>query len=174
MDRSRAANDDDDSDEDNRRRRQPKISDKEEEEEEDELAHCTINYVKNTTYKLLIENTDKVWGEATVKDPAPPVPEGREEKAGDFLLIRGKDVKIKKGGTGKDTRVNFEPAQGLLLTEKWEHFDEDMTGKDLVDLKDKCFLLWWQNIEPPKQKTTKQQKTAAKATPAPRKKQKRG
>jgi hypothetical protein len=31
-------------------------------------------------------------------------------------------------------------------------FDEDMTSQDLCDLGETTFLLWWQNIEPPKVK----------------------
>ena len=35
----------------------------------------------------------------------------------------------------------------MVLTSDWSDFDEDMTSKDLQDLGEVEFLLWWQNVQ---------------------------
>jgi hypothetical protein len=112
--------------------------------------HCDINFVKDTPYFLLASSSQKQWGSCTSVDPAPAVPTSREDTCspGDYLLIAGKDITLKKTGTNFTT-TTFDPEDELILTNNWERFDMDMTGQDLVDLEDVTFLLWWQNVKPP-------------------------
>ena len=109
--------------------------------------HCSINFVKNTPYKLLVGDTNKCWATATMTDPSPPVNSHRHSKIhpGDYLLVKGNDIKLNKKGA-----TVFDPEEEIILTSDWDRFEADMTGQDLVDLGDETFLLWWQNIEPPK------------------------
>jgi hypothetical protein len=107
--------------------------------------HCSINFVKDTRYSLLAGSTQRCWGTATADDPAPPVPASRRDsvKTGDYLLILGKNIKLKPGPT------TFLPEEELILTSEWHQFEEEMTGQDLADLDDVPFLLWWQNVKAP-------------------------
>jgi hypothetical protein len=113
--------------------------------------HCTINFVKNTPYQFLASDSNtKIWAEGIITDPAPKPPTSRSMniQAGDYVLVAGSDLTLKK--TGRSSVIaNFEPNEELILTADWVQFDEDMTGQDLVDLGDVPFLLWWQNIKPP-------------------------
>ena len=155
-------------------------AEEEDEEEEDNTRdtskkstknnpHCTINYTKNTPYQFLAADSDtKIWAEAILTDPAPKVPPSRADatQAGDYVLVTGNDLKLKKTSRGACT-TSFEPGEELVLTADWVQFDEDMTGQDLLDLGDITFLLWWQNIKPPKEKA---RTTIPKKKPAPAKK----
>ena len=40
----------------------------------------------------------------------------------------------------------------MVLTSDWSDFEEDMTCKDLHDLGEVEFLLWYQNVQIPKPK----------------------
>jgi hypothetical protein len=135
--------------------------------------HCHINFVKDTNYYLLHEDTQKCWGTCTSEDPAPPPPRSRRDScdAGDYLLIAGKDIKLKWTG-GNYTKTTFQPEEELILTNDWHQFDQEMSGSVLFDLGDVTFLLWWQNIKAPpvpKKKaptmTKKQKADAAKKKP---------
>ena len=139
-----------------------KAGDAESDEDDDSNynnPHCTINFVKNTQYKLVDTSFKHEWATATLTDPAPAVPTSLNIiKAGDYVLVKGKDIKRKKNNRGKSVPVTFVASDELVLTNKWEQFDEDMTGDDLKMLDQKTFLLWWQNVEPPKVKMTKKRK----------------
>lgn len=135
-------------------------------------SHCNINFVANTPYKLLHGDTDKSWGSAKVVDPAPKPPKSRGAlKAGDYLLVMGKDVDLKSTGRNNTATV-FAADEELVLTEDWAQFDAEMTGQDLVDLDDECFLLWWQNIRPPAVPKEKAPTIAKKTLPNRGKKKK--
>jgi hypothetical protein len=74
----------------------------EEEEEEEEAGeepheHCDINYVKNTEYTLLHANTSKGWGYCKITDTAPVPPHSRSPSCapGDYVLIKGKNIRLK-------------------------------------------------------------------------------
>jgi hypothetical protein len=112
--------------------------------------HCDHNFVKNTAYKLVDQQTEKVWGEAVMLDPQPAVHVSRSIaiKTGDYVLMRGEDITLKSTGRS-NTKVVFEKEGELILQKDWTQFDEDMTGSDLCDLGDVEFLLWWQCITPP-------------------------
>jgi hypothetical protein len=114
-------------------------------------AHCDINFVKNTPYKLFAGSSDTVWAEAAFTDPQPPVPASRSTQTttGDYVLINGDDVVLQTNSRGKTVPVSFEPEDEFVLTADWVQFDGEMTGQDLKDLGDECFLLWWQNVKPP-------------------------
>jgi hypothetical protein len=114
-------------------------------------AHCDINFVKNTPYKLLEGSSDTVWAEAVFADPQPPVPTSRsiQTTTGDYVLIAGDDVVLQKNARGKTVQVSFAPEDEFVLTTDWVQFDGEMTGQDLKDLCEEGFLLWWQNVKPP-------------------------
>jgi hypothetical protein len=135
--------------------------------------HCPINFVKDTNYYLLAGDTQKCWGTCTAEDPAPPVPTSRRDSCepGDYLLIAGKDIKLKWTGANY-SKTTFDPEEELILTSDWHQFEQEMSGKDLFDLEDVTFLLWWQNVKAPpvpKKKaptmTKKQRADAAKKKP---------
>ena len=125
--------------------------------------HCDISFMKDTVYYLLAADNKKQWGTATSEDPAPPVPESKKGayESGDYLLIRGHDIKLKSTGSTY-THTTFDPSDELILTNTWELFDVEMTGQDLYDLNDDTFLLWWQNIKPPVVPKAKRQTTIPK------------
>jgi hypothetical protein len=116
-------------------------------------AHCGINFVTNTPYKLFEGESDLIWAEAEFRDPQPPVPTSRKVQtvAGDYILIAGDDVVLQKTSRGKPVQVSFQPEDEFILTADWSQFDEEMTGQDLVALGEETFLLWWQNVKPPKE-----------------------
>ena len=138
-------------------------------------TNCNINFVKGTSYYLRAGSTQRLWGSATADDPAPPVPVSRRDscKPGNYLLVKGKNIKLKSTGANYTT-TTFHPEEELILTSDWHQFDEDMTGQDLADLDDETFLLWWQNFKPPPVPKVKPA-TVAKKTQgaAPTKKSKR-
>jgi hypothetical protein len=127
-------------------------------------AHCDINFVKHTSYPLLKDDTQAKWGEAQLTDPQPKVPPSRADQdiAGDYVLISGEDLVLGKN-KGRTILTTFDPEDELILTSKWHQFDEEMTGQDLVDLGEECFLLWWQNVQAPKPKSTRKKKATAKS-----------
>jgi hypothetical protein len=156
--------DESDSEKDKRTKRKAAVT--------EDHEHCDVNFVKNTTYKLLLDDTDKIWAEAILTDPSPPVPASRADttNVGDYVLIKGSDVVLKAASTrGKKVNANFPADEELVLASDWDQMDGDMTGQDLVDLGDKTFLLWWQNVQPPPVKKTKGPTTTA----IPRRKAKR-
>lgn len=132
--------------------------------------HCDVNFVLNTPYKLLIDDTKKAWGSALFLDPQPKVPASRTSsvKVGDYVLIRGKDITLVKT---KGCKANFSATDEFVLTKDWAQFDDDMTGADLQGLDDIPFLLWWQSILPPVVKIPK--KSAAVLEAEKKKKKKR-
>lgn len=134
-------------------------------------AHCDINFVKHTTYALLKDDTTAQWGEAQLTDPQPKVPPSRadQDKAGDYVLISGADLVLGKK-KGRTILTSFNPEDELILNSKWHQFDEEMTGQDLQDLGEECFLLWWQNVRAPRPKAAASKKK--KAAPAKGKKTK--
>ena len=101
--------------------------------------HCSINFVKNTPYKLLVGDTNEYWVTATMTDPSSLFDSHRYSKIhpGDYLLVKGKDIKINKKGAAV-----FDPEEEIILTSEWDRFEAEMTGKDLVDLGDETLLLW--------------------------------
>jgi hypothetical protein len=129
----------------------------------DQNEHCQVNFVKNTSYKLLADDSDKIWGEGKATDPAPAVPSSRSDsiKPGDYLLFSGNDITIKAAARGRVT-VQFEPEEELILTSDWAQFDSPMTGGDLADLGENTFLLWWQNVQRPPVKGTGKKPAKAK------------
>jgi hypothetical protein len=96
---------------------------------------------------------NKIWGKVYLTDPSPKPCENRSDDVGpgDYVLVKGKNITM-----AKRCEVTFHPEDEMVLTADWDRFDEDMTGMDLVDLQDEEFLLWWQCIVPPKNKTPKQ------------------
>jgi hypothetical protein len=140
------------------------VEEEEEEEEESKSAkraktrganmskakNCNINFVKDTSYYLRAGSSQRLWGTATADDPAPPVPVSRKDscKPGDYLLVKGKNIKVRSNGANYTT-TTFHPEEELILTSDWHQFEQDMTGQDLADLDDETFLLWWQNFKPP-------------------------
>lgn len=127
-----------------------------------DLSHCTINFVKNTPYKLKVADNDKTWATAELVDAQPRVPPSRAGtyKAGDYVLIRGSDITMLTQGRGnKPMNVTFETEDEIVLTNLWHQFDGPMTGQDLADLENETFLMWWQNVEAP---------PAKRKAPAPR------
>ena len=135
-------------------------------------AHCEINFVKNTKYKLLVGGTNRVWGEGKALDPSPPIPASRKTscKPGDYLLFSGEDIHLKTGR--QKCVVTFEPEDEFILTSDWHQFDAAMSGSDLAELGETTFLLWWQNVDPPKVEKPKKPTIAKKATIAAEKKHK--
>lgn len=120
--------------------------------------HCNFNFVANTVYQLTMGGEgEEIWGEAQF-DPQPRVPPSHQADygAGDFVLVRGEDIKLNrkgKGGQGKD--LIFDNQDQFVLTDDWDNFEEDMSTADLRALGDKSFLLWWQNVKQPKAKAPK-------------------
>jgi hypothetical protein len=115
-------------------------------------THCSINFVKNTKYKLLVGGTNRVWAEGKARDPSPAVPSSRVMSCdpGDYILFSGDDIHL-LNQTGKNKCVvNFEPEDEFILASDWSQFDGAMSGSDLAELGPTTFLLWWQNIAPPK------------------------
>jgi hypothetical protein len=111
----------------------------------------------HTEYSFLAGNyATKIWAKGHLLDPAPKVPLkfSDEYQPGDYVLLRGCDLTIFDQGRNA-CEASFEPSEQLVLKEDWTEFDQDMTGHDLVDLGDVPFLLWWQNIQPPKKKIPK-------------------
>ena len=112
---------------------------------------CTINFVKNTPYKLLDHgvNPSKIWGEGKALDPSPVVPPSRASSTGtgNYLLFKGSDIVLTKGN--KKHPITFLPEEEYVLTNKWVQFEDEMTGGDLVELGEETFLMWWENIQPP-------------------------
>ena len=156
-----------------------KTVDEEEEEEEPahkttkgkntpvDQPHCNINFVINTPYKLLVTGSDtKIFAETTLLDPSPLVPTSRKlgVNNGDYVLLRGKDMAFKS--SYKTT--SFDPEDEYILQSNWSQFDSEMSGAYLADLGDVTFLLWWENVMPPKVATKKraaaQTATVAKKT----------
>jgi hypothetical protein len=123
--------------------------------------HCDKNFVRNTSYKLLVGNTDDAWGETILTNTSPKVPNSRKTQtmANDYVLITGKDITLLKRRSGGKV-VSFEPRDELILKKDWSQFDDDMTGQDLVDLDDVPFLLWWQNVLMPAPKTRRKSSKA--------------
>ena len=145
-------------------------SDSEDEEDNDdnkqEDPHCDVNFVKNTVYKLRSDNINKIWAEGSCIDPAPKIPSSRSKqlKSGDYLLMKGSDITLKEGkGT---MAIVFHPEEEYILCADWTQFGDAMTGRDMVDLEDVTFLLWWQNIVPPKEPKAKPTAAAKKAAAA--------
>ena len=138
-------------------------------EDTSKAKHCNINFVKDTSYYLLAGSSQRQWGTATADDPAPPVPVSRKDsrKPGDYLLVKGKNIKLKSSGANYTT-TTFHPEEELILTNDWHQFEQDMTGQDLADLDDETFLLWWQNFKPPPVPKVKPA-TIAKKTAPPKK-----
>jgi hypothetical protein len=136
--------------------------------------HCDIQFVVNTSYKLLVDATKKVWGTAIFLDPQPTVPPSRKStvKVGDYVLIRGKDITLAKA-KGASFKANFSATDEFVLTKDWVQFDDDMTGADLQGLDDVPFLLWWQSVQPPTLKIPKKSAAALEAEKKQKKKKKR-
>lgn len=133
------------------------------------FPHCDYNFVANTTYKLNmdINGEEVVWGEAQF-DPQPAVPSTHEDdyRPGDFVLIKGSDIKLTKngkggkGGKGKTRRqLVFDAHDQLIMTSEWDNFEDEMSTEDLVNLGEETFLLWWQNVQQPKTPIPKKGKT---------------
>ena len=132
-----------------------KTQDEEEDEDDPPKAkkgaqdnpHCSINFVMNTPYKFLRPDSDtKVFAEGVLVDSAPRVPHSRRDalQDGDYVLVEGSALTLKR------ILATFVPENELILQNDWSQFDEDMSGQDLQDLGDETFLLWWQNIVPPR------------------------
>jgi hypothetical protein len=132
--------------------------------------HCDINFVQHTKYKLLANATTTViWAEGSCIDPQPKPPEEKSDThIGDYLLFKGDDIKLKIGPKSS-TKTVFMPSDELILQNDWTPFEEEMTGQDVVELGDETFLLWWQNIAPPKIKAAKASKESKTAKTAKRK-----
>ena len=130
--------------------------------------HCDVNYTTDNPYTL--SSDGKPWATAIFEDPAPKPPKSWPKSiAGDYILVKGKNIKIKVN-RNKPARVNFVANEEFILTPDWEQMQEDMTGQDLVDLGDENFLLWWQEVEVPKPKP---EKTPKKGKDNPKKKRKK-
>ena len=140
--------------------------------ESNRFPHCDYNFVANTTYKLNmdINGEEVVWGEAQF-DPQPAVPSTHEDdyRPGDFVLIKGSDIKLTKrgkggkGGKGKPRRqLVFDVQDQLIMTKEWDNFEDEMSTEDLVNLGEETFLLWWQNVQQPKNTIPRKTKPAGK------------
>ena len=139
------------------------------------FPHCDYNFVANTTYKLNmdINGVEVVWGEAQF-DPQPAVPSTHEDdyRPGDFVLIKGSDIKLTKngkggkGGKGKTRKGHgqlvFDANDQLIMTKEWDNFEDEMSTEDLVNLGEETFLLWWQNVQQPKIMIPRKTKSAGK------------
>jgi hypothetical protein len=125
--------------------------------------------VKNTPYNLLAPTAeDYCWGKASLVDPQPAVPDHLTEvyKTGDYVLIRGQDIILTRGAKkgAKAKSVCFQADAQMVLASDWSDFDEDMTSKDLQDLGEVEFLLWWQNVQMPTSKASSSSGSKTKAS----------
>ena len=100
-------------------------------------------------------------------DPQPAVPDHLSEvyRTGDYVLLRGKDIILARGKKGaKPKSVCFQADAQMVLASDWSDFDEDMTNKDLQDLGEVEFLLWWQNVQMPTSKASSSSGSKTKAS----------
>ena len=135
----RDSEDDDDQD--------PEDEDDEDKHQQQQDAHCNYHFIKNTRYTLICGDKDKEWASCIFTDPSPKIADDCGWEPGDYLKTSGNKLTLK----GR-VSATFSKEDMVILTTNFEAMEDDMTGQDLVDLEDQEFLIWWQNIKPPKAK----------------------
>jgi hypothetical protein len=123
--------------------------------------HCHIQFTTRDKYELMGEVDDeRVWARAQLHDPAPEPQGTGNYKPGDYALVQGNKLELKKGKA-----TIFDKVNQWVLQEDWTPFEDDMTSTDLYDLGDQKFLIWFQMIKPP---TTPIKKIPRKPTGKPK------